>query len=222
MTQTATLHAHPSDPDILVLKTPHELASEMGRAAFARYDADMRAYLLHIDHLDALRKFAKMVNLYLIDQRQAPPGEQTRAPECKHCGQPAALMSQPNRCPACGKPWDPVFVGSDNPLSPLKKACVRCDHRQLRSFAYCSQCGEVMPPDEDVLVRRLPIPRTNLADPMPLSDAVREVVPDLDGPTGSEWAELVKLEIRPRKAPDRQAEKARASVDVRLPESEAL
>lgn len=179
---TATLHAHSTDPDALVLKTPIEIASEMGRFAPARYDRETRGYLLHVDHLDALRRFAKTIGLHIIDQRQAPPGDKPLMPECGNCGQPAALTRQPDHCPTCGRRWKPVFIRGTETRDPLTKACVRCGHTQGRRWAYCIRCGQSMPddPPEWNVVHHVDLPRPKLDEPMPFSECIEETLDVID------------------------------------------
>lgn len=174
---TATIHAHPTDPNILVLKTPPDHANEMGRFEPARYDHGMRAYLLHIDHLEPLRKFAKRQGMYLVDQRTAPPGKKTLMPECRSCSQPASLGAQPLRCPACGEVWRPVFHDGRDTHESTTKTCVRCDHTQGRHWRYCGKCGATMPPDppKDDKHHELNLPpRKRLEDPAPLAAVMPE------------------------------------------------
>lgn len=170
---TATISSHPSDENILMLRTPHDHAAEMGRFEPARYDSTSRAYLVHVDHLEPLRRFAKRIGMYLVDQRAQAEGERTLMPECRNCGQPAKLGHEPIRCPDCGEVWSSRFMDGLDNRRGLTQTCP-IGHTQLGAFPYCGTCGARIPPPEKtgppVVLRQ------QLADPKPLAEVVVETV----------------------------------------------
>lgn len=178
MTTTATINAHPTDPDIIVLRTPPDMASEMGRFAPARYDPQTRAYILLAEHVDALRKFATRSGIHIVDQRQAPPGPRTQMPECTNCGQPAKLNAQPDWCPACGERWKPMFAEGHNG-SGVRLECRACGHRQTTAFRWCGKCGAAMP-EPPKGGKPLTLDRPKLTAPKPLAQTIVETLPLLE------------------------------------------
>lgn len=169
----ARLTAHPTDTRTVLLHTPPGLATDMGRFEPARYDQAHRAYLVHVDHLAALHRFAATIALHIVDERTRPPGQRPLMPECIHCGQPAKLTRQPHRCPGCGQPWKPTFVDPGTGHGEaVRQTCDHCGHTQRGRFGYCGACGEPMPADDPDRPHRPP--RRHLNDPLPLADTITE------------------------------------------------
>lgn len=176
----ATLSAHPTDNRTLLLRTPPGLADQMGRFEPARYDAAHRAYLLHVDHVEALHRFAAAIRLHVVDERTRPPGERTLMPECAACGQPARATRQPARCPACGEPWIARYVNPGTGHGEhVRQTCGDCGHTQRGGrFPYCGSCGAAMPPD--LPKPHVEIPRQRLKDPASLAETVPETVAEIE------------------------------------------
>jgi predicted RNA-binding Zn-ribbon protein involved in translation (DUF1610 family) len=223
VTSLARVRPHPTDPKAVILDIPYELNYAMAKFGPAILAKEHRGYVMLSEHLGSFAAFAKGSDMQVVDERAKPPGKRPVAPECAACGQPAKLDAQPDWCPACGERWVAFYYRDDDMHGGSTKTCDACGHRQTQHFPHCALCGAHMPPDDDTPTRRIVLRRTRLGDPMPLSAVMHEAVADLDdGPTAAEWAELVRLEIRPCKAPDRQRHDCPIpTTDVPLPDMEA-
>lgn len=166
---------HPHDADIVLLATPPEMNTDMGRFEPARYAPELRAYLIHRDTVEALRKFAKHVNAHVIDERRTE-GARTLLHECGNCAQPGSTSRPPQFCPSCGEPWRPVTFEEQLP-DAVHGTCSRCSNRQSGRFPRCSRCGGEM--TYEPRGKRVVLPRPKLADPMPLSEALQETLDHL-------------------------------------------
>jgi hypothetical protein len=162
---------HPHDQSIAVLATPPDLATDMGRFEAARYAPDLRAYMIHVDTVPALRKFAKHLGVHVIDERR-DNGPRTLPHECGDCGQPGSVERPPRCCPDCGADWRPVTYEDAAPTL-TEGTCGRCGHRQGGRFPRCSHCGGHMAyPERGPRVEIAP--RAKLPDPIPLAEAIAE------------------------------------------------
>ena len=92
------IRAHPDRPDLVLLDTPPELSSTMGRFQPARYAGlDHGAYVKPADQLGSFATFARANRLATIDDRAHPisrtptPGALNPLPQCRSCGQPQAI-----------------------------------------------------------------------------------------------------------------------------------
>lgn len=169
------LSTHPTDPDIVVLNTPPDLAQQMGRFEPARYDPDRRAYLAHRDTLDALASFARTVNAHVVDERRKPAGTNP-IHECGECGQPGSAAHPPRYCPACGSDWRPVTIEDIQPTVAYG-TCRGCGRQQIRRFPHCTHCGGAMAyatPEKRVIAR------PKRANPIPLGEALAETMAELE------------------------------------------
>lgn len=178
----AYLTSHTHDPNTLVLHTPPGLATDMGRFEPARYDAELRAYLVHTDHHDALHRFATSIGLHITDNRIRPPTApgppRPRMPECTHCAQPARHDTHPNRCPNCGQPWQPTYPPDHHAGHGVTQDCPACGRTQHGRFAHCGRCGAAIP--DEPPTRRRTAPRPTLPDPLPLAQTIDDLAEHLD------------------------------------------
>jgi len=170
------IEKHPTDPDVVILRTPPDMASDMGRFEAARYDPDRKAYLIHSDTIPSLYRFARHFGAHVTDDRTGL-GERTLAHECGHCGQPGSVANSPKHCPACGEPWMPVTHHDVNPPTDLTR-CDACGRNQRGRFPRCAHCGAELTHSRPGRVVRLP--RVKLADPLPLSQTLQETFPDIE------------------------------------------
>jgi hypothetical protein len=167
---------HPTDPDLLVLHTPPELANEMGRLEAARYDPTTGTYLLHRDAYAGLQALANYAGAHLHDQRSNPIANQIHIPqECRHCGQPGRANHPPTYCPACGNLWDPIGPPVDGIAGVIRTPCPSCGHKQSGRFGYCTRCGQSMTVRPATTAPALANVREHLDEPLPLRAAIDEV-----------------------------------------------
>ena len=118
-----TIHKGPT-PELVVVRTPPDLATEMGRFGPARYDRDARVYLVQAHQLEAFSRFLTRSGHQLVDQREAAaapsPGPGLPLPECSACGTPYKRRDAEGLrvCIACGVPGDQVVAWGPNALRP--------------------------------------------------------------------------------------------------------
>lgn len=170
------IEKHPTDPDVVILRTPPDMAPDMGRFEAARYDADRRAYLTHSDTIPSLYRFAKHVGAHVTDDRTGL-GERRLAHQCGHCAQAGSVANPPKFCPDCGEPWMPVTHHDVSPPVALTR-CDGCGRMQRGRFPRCAHCGAGLNHAPGGKVVHLP--RVKLADPVPLSVAIDETFPEID------------------------------------------
>lgn len=197
MTEVARITKHPEDQACVLLHTPPNYNDRFGGFGPARYTPEHRAYVIHHTHIDALYRWAKRIDLHVIDERRAGKGGiVTRPVECAACTQPGSKSNPPAMCPSCGVPWRPVPPPErHDPL--VRTACPACSHKQPGKFPYCARCGaEMAYPDKPVKRPPLPRPerkREHLDDPLPLSQVIAEEAPALPAGTIGRPVEDVDL-----------------------------
>ena len=184
------IRSHPDRIDLVLLDTPPELASTMGRFQPARYAGlDHGAYVMPTDALPAFATFTRANRLATIDDRSRPtiagpkgPGTPNPLPECSTCGQPAKRSAGLRYCPTCGDDWHPVtYREQQRDLASV--TCPTCSTRQRIGFALCHQCGSPLPNEETerdhgpIIATRQP-----LADPQPLAATIDETLAGLARP----------------------------------------
>lgn len=108
------LHKHKRHDEIVMLSTPHELASMMGRFEAARFDSESKCYLLEAEHVEAFTRFAQIHGGHqVLDERPRRTGIEQSGPlpECSNCGRPVSRKTSLvlGQCPACGAPWTPMI-----------------------------------------------------------------------------------------------------------------
>ena len=181
-----TVHAvivirpHPDRTDLVLLDTPPELATTMGRFQPARYAGlDHGAYVLPADQLDAFATFTRANRLATIDDRNRPSvaskgvGAPNPLPECSTCGQPAKRSARLAYCPSCGDDWTPS-THRETLRDLASVTCPSCATTQRIGFPLCHACGTPLPNDpfpvETVATRQ------RLDDPIPLAQAIDETL----------------------------------------------
>lgn len=203
---------HPVDRDCVLLDCAPDLNQTVTKFGPARVSKDDRAYVLHHSHIDALYRFARLNDLHVVDDRRTSnhhTGFRIPPAECRSCGQAGSRMEPPAVCPSCGQTWDAIAPPvRDDPIT--KTPCTRCGHKQPGRFPYCSKCGAQMAYAEQP--RRDPLPRTKLADPVPIAatlvETFRQEAHRTEGVTHGPWL------------PNRDPDTRRPIEDHPLPEPE--
>lgn len=176
MTHLARLGSHPTDPQILVIHTPPDLATAMGNFGPARFSPDLRGYLVHQDHVQALYRWARSASVELVDERRRN-GKATPGHECANCHQPGSVARPPRICPACGQPWTPITYAEAAPQVTATE-CLSCGHAQTGRFPFCASCGAKMTYTNAQPAQAKPVipatPRVTLQDPIPLGTALED------------------------------------------------
>jgi hypothetical protein len=173
------LRWHPTDRSIVVLDVPSVLNHEFRRFEPALLSKELHGYVMHHDAIPSLYRFARTIDLHIVDERQkaktgGDPAKRTYPHECRHCAQPGSTTNPPRRCPRCGKPWEPVTPRLEDTAKWRTTLCEACGHRNRNRFPYCAHCGEALihddptsgPPPLQLLER------TRLPDPVRLRDAL--------------------------------------------------
>jgi hypothetical protein len=178
------IRLHPDDPRLVLLDTPPQLATTMGRFEPARF-VGMRngAYMLPADLLDSLTTFARHHDVLLTDERATSTTGSERGrvvgparplPQCANCAQPTRRDHQPAYCASCGHPWQPIehqgHAGDRD-----REHCTTCGATQSPGFGYCQRCGTTMthtpaPPPMPAT------PRKRLEDPLPIGAVTDDVL----------------------------------------------
>lgn len=211
MTEVVRLQRHPTDNACALLVAHPDLNQRLGKFGPARFVAEHHGYVLHHDHVDALYRFAKTAGIHVVDERVASSTSKRVPPhECRHCAQPARRFQPPAVCPSCGEPWTPTEPPvRDNPIT--RHPCPSCGHKQPGRFPFCSRCAAPMQyPQPD---RRTTLPRTKLADPMPLATV-------LDQAMTEGWANPTTTRPKPPSLPSHMPGTYRRIDDVDLPDQE--
>lgn len=153
MTHLVTLKQQPTDPDVVYLCTPPDMASIMGGFGPARYCGNTppisgASYVISTDDLPRFRVYCTNRSIKLIDARGAttihrPYGREAPLPECTHCGQPARRGARLQHCPNCGTPWEPIELGA--PFHPGNRwptrVCDQCSTDTPTGYSHCIYCG---------------------------------------------------------------------------------
>lgn len=175
------LRAHHDRPDLVLLDTPPELATVMGRFQPARYvGLPHGAYALPVDKLDAFATFTRANHVATIDDRgrqgtTVQPGQAIPLPECSTCGQPAKRDRPLRYCPRCGAIWHPVaYVETLRELTTT--TCPACSTTQRLGFPICQHCGTTLPREQPS--RHTVAVRQPLDDPLPLAVTIDETLAD--------------------------------------------
>lgn len=153
MAHLVTIRQHPSDPDVLCLCTPPDMATVMGGFGPARYVGNAppiagASYAISADDLPRFRVYCTNRSVHLVDARTTastytqPLGRGAPLPECRHCAQPARRGARLEHCPNCGAPWQPIELGAPyaQHLTDTTQ-CASCLRRTPVGFSHCTQCG---------------------------------------------------------------------------------
>lgn len=177
MTHIIKITSHPTNPDLLILHTPPDLATQMGHFQEARYDPDTHTYLLHSDAYPGLEALANYIDATLHDQRtNSITGQITTPQECRHCAQPARANHPPTYCPSCGNLWDPVgppLTGDRYAIT--RTPCPSCGHHQTGRLPHCSHCGQPMTTPPTTNPPATTKERDHLDDPLPLRTTLEDI-----------------------------------------------
>lgn len=165
MPHVVTVRAHETNPDLLYLCTPPELASVMGGFGPARFvgrppwTTPDASYLIATDDLVRFQTFANSRQIITNDARgvvteapaQRPAWAERPLPECRECGQPAKRGARLTYCPNCGQPWDAIEIGAPEthhheagvecPHCVKVHTCTGCHLPTPYGFAHCVHCG---------------------------------------------------------------------------------
>lgn len=153
MAHVVTIRQHPTEPDVVYLCTPPDMASTMGGFGPARYVGNAppisgASYAITADDLPRFRVYCTNRSVQLIDGRDSTPatrpwGRQQPLPECSHCGQPARRGARLTHCPNCGAPWDAIELGA--PYAQQGNGpgitCLSCGSVTAAGFTHCTHCG---------------------------------------------------------------------------------
>lgn len=152
MSHVVTLKQHPTQPQVIYLCTPPDMAGTMGGFGPARYVGNAppiagASYVITIDELPRFRVYATNRSVTVIDARGAtepkPYGRGAPLPECAHCGQPARRSAQLQHCPNCGTPWQAIEIGApySRGWSGSVVTCQECSTDTPSGFTHCIYCG---------------------------------------------------------------------------------
>jgi hypothetical protein len=152
MSHVVTLRLHPTDPDLVCLCTPIDMAHTMGGFGAARYVGNAppingASYVIGSDDLPRFRVFATHHATHIVDARTPtnviPLGRGAPLPECTHCGQPARRGARLNHCPNCGAPWDATEIGAPYSRGWIGAVttCDQCSSDTPSGYAHCIHCG---------------------------------------------------------------------------------
>jgi hypothetical protein len=117
MSHVVTIKQHPTNPDIVCLCTPPDMATIMGGFGPARYVGNAppingASYVISTEDLPRFSVYCTNRATHLVDARRTtttrPAHAEQPLPECIHCGQPARRGTHLEHCPNCGAPWEPV------------------------------------------------------------------------------------------------------------------
>lgn len=180
---------HKTVPTIAVVTAGPELAAEMGRFAFARWQAQHKAFWVEEQHLETMTRILSRDGHTVIDERHTGTEEKFSGPlpECRSCGAPASRKASLtlNGCTACGDVWHPVQYQAPGSVS-TRAECPACSHRQGAGANFCGNCRAKMPPwppplvgdavDKHVaLAAAAAAHRTVLQDPLPIGQAIADL-----------------------------------------------
>lgn len=176
---------HKTVPTIAVVTAGPELAAEMGRFAFARWQPQHKAFWVEEQHLDTMTRTLARDGHTVIDERHTGTEEKFTGPlpECRSCGAPASRKAALtlNGCTACGDVWHPVEYQAPGSVS-TRVECPACGQRQPAGQGFCGNCRIAMPPwppaDVDThvaLAAKSSARRTVLQDPLPIGAAMDEL-----------------------------------------------
>jgi hypothetical protein len=156
MRHVITLKPSPTDPELVYLCTPPELAQTMGGFAPARYVGDRppvpdASYVISQDRLPSFMVYAANRGVSVGDYRQPsstpsqrPAWAEHPLPECRQCGQPAKRGARLSFCPNCGATWDAIEVGpagqGRHESAPMVQ-CASCMQTTPAGFTHCMECG---------------------------------------------------------------------------------
>lgn len=187
---------HKTVPAIAVVTAGPELAAEMGRFAFARWQPQHKAFWVEEQHLETMTRVLTRDGHTVIDERHRGEEEKFSGalPECRSCGTPASRKAALtlNRCRNCGDAWHPVQYEDPGSAASMRVECPGCGRRQPGGFTFCGECGHTLPapraaaakPVDLVLPGRDP-DQEPLPDPRSLADCIDELalpMPDLEEP----------------------------------------
>jgi hypothetical protein len=142
-----------TDPGLVYLCTPPDMATTMGGFGPARYVGSTppvpgASYVISADDLPRFRLYCHSHHATIVDARttspgQRPYGREAPLPECARCGQPARRGAQPQHCPNCGAPWDAIEIGAPYSRTPNGPGitCADCQSTTPAGFAHCIHCG---------------------------------------------------------------------------------
>lgn len=153
MTHLVTLKASPTDPDVVYLCTPPDMASTMGGFGPARYVGNTppisgASYVISSDDLPRFRVYCTNRSVRVIDGRgnstaERPYGRGTPLPECSQCGQPARRGARLQHCPNCGAPWAAIEIGAPyaHAGNGPQIVCPDCQTSTPAGYSHCVYCG---------------------------------------------------------------------------------
>lgn len=103
---------HKLHDGIVIASVPYELNAMMGRFEPARWDGDVKGYLVEDQHIETLTRWAKTHGgHHVLDERPRLHNVEVSGPlpECSECGQPASRKVSMSLlvCPDCGAEWKP-------------------------------------------------------------------------------------------------------------------
>lgn len=178
MKDTARLTDHPRDGAFALLHIGPAHAATMGRFAPARWSADLKAFILHIDQADAIVRYLAIHDVAVADDRGRPDDSDRPhgpLPECAICQQPARRDHEPERCPNCGEPWTSVVFTETKGFDwrPDPRICSSCGTENRLAFPRCHSCGAELPALRPTALRP-PAARPHLDDPQPIGEAIAE------------------------------------------------
>ena len=143
------IERHKTVETIAVVYAGPELAKQMGRFAFARWQPQHKAFWVEEQHIETMTRALERDGINVIDDRHRDQPEKFSGPlpECQSCGMPASRKASMtlNRCPSCGDVWHPVVYQAPGPAT-TRVDCPGCGRRQQAGFAFCGECGHKMPP----------------------------------------------------------------------------
>lgn len=171
---------HKTVPTIAVVTAGPELAAEMGRFAFARWQPQHKAFWVEEQHLETMTRILQRDGHTIIDDRHQGAEEKFTGPlpECRSCGAPASRKAALtlNRCPSCGDVWHPVEYQAPGSAFTVRGTCTACGRVQAGVAPYCGNCGAQMPPPPAPGPRPIDLPgRPANQDPIPVAQCVDEL-----------------------------------------------
>lgn len=152
MAHIVTLKVAPSDPLLVYLCTPPDMATTMGGFGPARYVGNTppiagASYVISTEDLPRFQVYCTNRGVQVLDSRSTskahrPYGREAPLPECTHCGQPARRGTHLEHCPNCGAPWFPIELGAPY-AQPMwdTRVCDQCSSSTPSGYSHCVNCG---------------------------------------------------------------------------------
>lgn len=154
MAHVVTLRDTPTDPAVVYLCTPPDMASTMGGFGPARYVGNHppvagASYVINAEDLPRFRVYATNRSVAVVDnrgtedtRRNRPYGREAPLPECVHCGQPVRRGTRLDHCPNCGAPWQAIEVGAPYSRNvDTHDTCTTCGSHTPKGYSHCTHCG---------------------------------------------------------------------------------